>query len=108
MARARLCALSELPQGESRVFDVADFVLAAARSGNRVFVLEDRCSHDDGEFEQGRVIESEDRVEIECPRHGGRFDMASGAATRMPAIAPIESFTATIEDDQVWVELPEE
>lgn len=108
MARARLCALDDLPQGESRVFEVADFVLAAARSGDRVFVLEDRCSHDDGEFEGGRVIETDDQVQLECPRHGGRFDMATGKATRMPSIAPIESFPATVEDGQVWVELPED
>ena len=36
-----------------------------------------------------------------------RFDMSNGNATRMPAVAPIETFTARVEDDAVIVDLPE-
>jgi 3-phenylpropionate/trans-cinnamate dioxygenase ferredoxin subunit len=90
------------------VFEVGEFRLAAARSGSHVFVLEDRCSHDDGELGQGTVFGMTDEGgEIECPRHGARFDIASGRATRMPAIAPIETFAAKVEGEEVWVELPD-
>jgi len=117
MAVEKLCALADLPEGEAKVFEVSDFRLAAARSGTAVFVVEDRCSHDDGELGEGSVLCANGAgkgptvelrtVEIQCPRHGGRFDMASGAATRMPAIAPIEVFAAHIEGDDVFVDLPE-
>jgi len=107
MTTERLCNLADLPEGEARVFDVSDFRLAAARSGSAVFVVEDRCSHDDGELGAGSVNCADGVVEIQCPRHGARFDMATGAATRMPAIAPIEVFAARIEGDAVFVDLPE-
>ena len=107
MATEKLCALADLPEGAARVFEVGDFRLAAARSGDAVFVVEDRCSHDDGELGEGLVTCSDSAVEIECPRHGARFDMSSGAATRMPAVAPIEVFTAKVEGDDVYVDLPE-
>ncbi len=114
MAVEKLCALADLPEGEAKVFEVSDFRLAAARSGTAVFVVEDRCSHDDGELGEGSVLCANGAgagegptVEIQCPRHGGRFDMASGAATRMPAIAPIEVFAAHIEGDDVFVDVPE-
>jgi 3-phenylpropionate/trans-cinnamate dioxygenase ferredoxin subunit len=107
MATEKLCALADLPEGAARVFEVSDFRLAAARSGDAVFVVEDRCSHDDGELGEGVVTCSDGRVEIECPRHGARFDMASGAPTRMPAVAPIEVFPARIEGADVYVDLPE-
>ena len=103
MATERLCALSDLPEGQVRVFEVADLRLAAARSGTAVFVVEDRCSHDDGELGEGSLH----GTEIECPRHGARFDMANGRATRMPAVAAIEIFAARVEGDAVIVELPE-
>jgi 3-phenylpropionate/trans-cinnamate dioxygenase ferredoxin subunit len=107
MATMKLCTLADLPEGEAKVFDLADFRLAAARSGSAVFVVEDRCSHDDGELGEGSVLCADGVVEIQCPRHGARFDMATGAATRMPAIAPIEIFTARIEGDDIFVDLPE-
>jgi 3-phenylpropionate/trans-cinnamate dioxygenase ferredoxin subunit len=102
----RLCADADLPAGAARVFEVGDASLAAARSGTRVFVLENTCSHDDGPLGEGTLAGAAG-AEIECPRHGGRFDLATGKATRMPAVTPIRAFAAKVEDGGVWVELPE-
>ncbi len=99
----RLCALADLPEGGARVFEVDGLSLAAARSATKVFVVENRCSHDDGPLGAGRVV----GTEIECPRHGARFDLATGRPTRMPAVTPIETFTATIEGGDVFVDTPE-
>jgi 3-phenylpropionate/trans-cinnamate dioxygenase ferredoxin subunit len=108
MATERLCAVADLPEGAARVFEIDDFRLAAARSGTAIFVVEDRCSHDDGELGAGVVTCADDgTVEIECPRHGARFDMANGAQTRMPAVAPIEVFVARVEGADIFVDLPE-
>ena len=101
MTARKLCALADLPDGEARVFEVDGVELAAARSGTKVFVVENRCSHDDGPLGEGRLL----GAEIECPRHGARFDIESGRATRMPAIAPISTYRATVEGDAVFVEV---
>jgi 3-phenylpropionate/trans-cinnamate dioxygenase ferredoxin subunit len=101
--KRRLCSLAELTEGAAHVFEVDGTSLAAARSGAKVFVVENRCSHDDGPLGQGRLA----GTEIECPRHGARFDIATGRATRMPAISPIETFAATIDGDAVFVDMPE-
>ena len=100
--KRRLCSLAELPEGVARTFDVEGVSLAAARSATRVFVVENRCSHDDGPLGQGRVF----GTDIECPRHGARFDLATGRATRMPAVAPIHAYAAVIEGADVFVEMP--
>jgi len=84
--KRRLCSLAELPAG-----------------GARVFVVENRCSHDDGPLGEGKLF----GLELECPRHGARFDVSTGRATRMPAVAPIETFPAAIEGADVFVEMPE-
>lgn len=106
MTWTRLCAAADLPEGAARVFTVGGATLAAARSGTAVFVLENRCSHDDGPLGEGRLA-NEGR-EIECPRHGARFDLATGRATRMPAVTPIEAFPAKVEGGDVLVDLPED
>lgn len=105
MTWTRLCGVADLPQGGARVFTVGGTTLAAARSGSAVFVLENRCSHDDGPLGEGRL--ANDGREIECPRHGARFDLATGRATRMPAVSAIEAFPAKVEGDDVLVDLPE-
>ena len=108
MTRHILCTVAELPEGRSRTFELnEDTSVVVARTGERVFALEDRCSHDDGAFDDGPVEIDGDRAEIECPRHGGRFDLTNGRATRMPAIAPIECFTAGVADGSVWIDVPE-
>ena len=41
--------------------------------------------------------------EIECPRHGARFDLRTGAALCPPAYESTAVFPIRIEDDAVWV-----
>jgi 3-phenylpropionate/trans-cinnamate dioxygenase ferredoxin subunit len=107
MTWTRLCRVEDLPPGAARTFEVGDVSLAAARSGEKVFVLENRCSHDDGTLGSGH-LSGADSGEIECPRHGGRFDLATGRATRMPAVTPIRTIAAKVEDGAVWADVPED
>jgi 3-phenylpropionate/trans-cinnamate dioxygenase ferredoxin subunit len=57
------------------------------------------CTHDGGALDQGEL----DGTEIECPRHGARFDVRSGAATQLPAFEPVETHAVRIEGDDILV-----
>ena len=46
-----------------------------------------------------------DGCEIECPRHGGRFDVRNGAAVALPAMEPVRSFPLHVRGDQIVVAL---
>ncbi len=111
MSRHVLCSVEDLPERVVRVFEIEeeDLRVAVARAGSTVFALEDRCSHDDGELGAGHLVAdgADGDPEIECPRHGGRFAMKTGRATRMPAVAPIEVIPAGVDDGNVWIEVPE-
>jgi len=39
---------------------------------------------------------------VECPRHGARFDVRTGAVTCPPAYEPIASFPVHEVDGQIW------
>ena len=98
-----------LAEGFVRSFLVDGFPLAMARVGGKVYAVEDRCSHDDGPLGRGRLVGAGGpSAEIECPRHGARFDLASGRATRMPAVSPIATYAARVEGADVLVDVPEE
>ena len=89
-----------VPEGSVRTFVVDGFPLALARSGGRMYAVEDRCSHDDGPLGEGAV----DGCEVICPRHGARFDLRDGRATRMPAATPILAVPVKEEAGKVFVD----
>ena len=98
--------LAELPEGQVREAKVGDDALALCRVGAReIYALENACSHDSAPLGVGRL----EGAEVRCPRHGARFDVRDGRALCMPAVAPIETFPARINDDgQIEVELEED
>jgi len=104
MGWARALKSAELPTGEARVCAVnGERIVLCRVDKGEVYAVEDSCSHDDGPLGEGTLV---DNV-IECPRHGARFDVRSGAALRMPAASPIETFRARIVDEWIEVELEE-
>ncbi len=58
--------------------------IAVASTLTATFALGDRCSHRGGPLSQGVVVGEC----IECPWHGSRFDLRSGAVRRGPASIP--------------------
>ncbi|UCE66064.1 MAG: non-heme iron oxygenase ferredoxin subunit [Candidatus Zixiibacteriota bacterium] len=97
----RVCPESELAEGEIRSFDIEGDTILLARYGDKIFALEDTCSHDGAELSNGDLINSQ----IQCSRHGGRFDLETGEATQMPAIVGIKSYYVEIKDGDIYVAL---
>ena len=56
------------------------FVVVAI--GDDLYALDDRCSHQDESLSEVGAVDGD---ELECCAHGARFDLASGAATGLPA-----------------------
>lgn len=90
---------TDVPPGTLRAFEVNGQALLIANWQGTFFATQDLCTHDHGTLSDGTLVEGQ----IECPRHGGRFDPATGAATQMPAMFPIKTFPVKIEGEQIWV-----
>ena len=41
--------------------------------------------------------------QLECPRHGARFDVRTGESKKMPAVAPIQTFTVIEKEEQLEI-----
>jgi 3-phenylpropionate/trans-cinnamate dioxygenase ferredoxin subunit len=96
--------LDELPEGGRLLLDVGDLAIAVFRIAGRTFAIDDVCTHDDGPLGEGEI----DGESIECPRHGARFDLATGKATGLPAVVDIASYPVRVVDGQIQVGLPPE
>ena len=94
--------MGELPVGHARAVQVGlDDLLVCRPEEGRVHVLEDVCSHDDAAIGDQELSEGC----VTCPRHGARFDVASGAVRRSPAPVGIATYPARIQDGWVEAEL---
>jgi 3-phenylpropionate/trans-cinnamate dioxygenase ferredoxin subunit len=97
--------VSELPPGRVRlVTGPEDQRIAVCNVDGEFYAIEDVCTHDGGSLDQGEL----DGVEIECPRHGARFDVRTGAATLMPAVMPVQTYPVRVEGDDLFVGLTPE
>src|SRR5260370_39562728 len=90
---------SDMPPERVAVFRVGDHEVAVCNVGGQFYAIDDLCTHDGGSLDQGEL----DEAEIECPRHGARFDVRTGGATQLPAFEPVETHAVRVEDDTVQV-----
>jgi nitrite reductase/ring-hydroxylating ferredoxin subunit len=102
MAWTRVIALAELPVGTARPVRIGlDDLLICRPTSDSVHVLEDVCSHDDAALGAQEIHEGC----VSCPRHGARFDIATGEVRRSPAPVGITTYPARIDGDWVVADL---
>lgn len=95
---------SEINSGEAKSYQIGDLKVVVCNVNGEYFAINDVCSHDDGELVSGngKLI---DACQLECPRHGARFDVKTGKATRMPAIAPIKTYNVNVLKDELEINI---
>ena len=98
MSWIRVAALSELLPGEHRIVWDGDVAIAVFNIDGALYAVEDVCTHDGGDLATGEL----QGHEIECPRHGARFDVRTGAVLCPPAYEPIAKFPVKIENDAIY------
>jgi 3-phenylpropionate/trans-cinnamate dioxygenase ferredoxin subunit len=74
------------------------------RIDDDVYVLDDRCSHEDFSLAEGEVDVQE--REIECARHGAMFRLKDGAPVSFPATRPVATYDVRNIAGQLEVVVP--
>jgi len=90
---------TEIAPGAVRVFSVAGQAVAIANAQGKFYAFADVCTHDNGPVAEGEL----DGCEIECPRHGARFNVVTGAALSMPAVVPLPVYDLKIDGDKITI-----
>ena len=75
--------------------------LALVRLADEFFVIDDTCTHGAASLSEGDIIDGD----IECPFHGGCFDIRTGAVTASPCIKALTVYPVKVEDGQVFAAL---
>lgn len=90
---------SELNPGERMIVQVGRTWVAVFNVDGQFYAIQDICTHDGGPLAEGRLF----GCEIECPRHGARFDLRDGRVTAPPALVPVPVYDVRIQDGQIQV-----
>ena len=101
MAFVKVAKLADVPEGTVRVRRVGDREIALCNVDGEIYAIDNVCTHDEGSLDQGEL----DGCEVECPRHGARFDVRNGKAVEGPAILPVDTFDVRVEGDSIEVGL---
>lgn len=95
--------IEDLPENTPVPFEVDDQAIVLIKIGDRVYAIEDLCSHMEYPLHDGTI---EDHI-ITCAYHGARFNIETGAVVSLPAFEPIKTFPVKIVDGNVLVNLDE-
>ena len=104
MSAVDIGQLSDFENGVPRQLRIAGRVLVVIRIDEDVYVLDDRCSHEDFSLAEGEV--DREAAEIECARHGAMFRLEDGEPTSLPATRPVAHYDVRNFDGRLEVELP--
>ncbi len=99
MARwERVAETDEVAEGGRKSVEVDETPALLLHLDGAYYCIEDVCTHDGQPLTDGPVAEGQ----ITCPRHGARFNLATGAPTCMPATEPVRTFAVALRDDGVY------
>jgi 3-phenylpropionate/trans-cinnamate dioxygenase ferredoxin subunit len=90
---------AELPPGGKKLVEIDGRAIAVFNVDGALYAIDDICTHDGGPLADGELI----GCEIECPRHGARFDVRTGKPLCMPAFEPVTIHSVELRGDDIYV-----
>jgi 3-phenylpropionate/trans-cinnamate dioxygenase ferredoxin component len=97
----KVASRAGLPPGGKALTEVDGRPIAVFNVDGHFYAIDDVCTHDGGPLAEGAL----DGFEIQCPRHGARFDVRSGKALCLPAFEPVTPHRIEVRGDDIYVAL---
>jgi len=91
---------SEIAPGTMRRVTAAGCDVLVCNVAGAFYAVEDVCTHDGEPLDGGDL----DGDRVICPRHGAAFDVTTGRALTLPAIAPLPTFDVRVDGDDIYVD----
>ncbi len=95
------CAAGDIDEEDLICWDYDGHVYAIYNTEKGFFASDGMCTHEQQSLEDGLVID----CVIECPLHGGRFDICTGKALSAPVETDLETYPTKVENGRVYVNI---
>lgn len=89
---------SDLGPGELMYVEVGSDPVVLVNMDGEFFALNDICTHQDASLSDGEIIGDE----LECPLHGGAFDIRTGLPASFPVVVPVETYEVRVDGDIIY------
>lgn len=104
MKLVKACELAEVNPGEMLAIENDELPpIAVYNVDGEIFATSNICTHAIAILTDG-YLEGE---EIECPLHGGAFNVKTGEATHFPCEEALKTFEVEIKDGAVFIKVEE-
>ena len=100
----KVANFQDIPLGGSKLVEVETVRVAIFNLDGAILAIEDVCTHDGGPLVEGTIVNG---CQVQCPRHGARFDIRTGAALSFPAFEPTNTYAVQLRDGEIWIERPQ-
>lgn len=95
-----VASVGDIESGKFVRVEVAKRPFIVARVDDRVYAVEDNCSHEDYPLSYGCL----DGARIKCSLHGSRFSLETGEPADEPADEPIRTYRVELAGGRVWLD----
>jgi len=99
MNELKICDLTDLEEAAPRRIEIEGKKLSIVLLNERIYALDDTCSHEDVSLSEGEV--DIDECALECWKHGSLFSLETGEALSLPATKSVKSYEVRIVDNDV-------
>jgi nitrite reductase/ring-hydroxylating ferredoxin subunit len=95
----KVAEVSEVPLGKTKIVKLSDGIeIFVVNVDGQFYALQNRCTHMRGSLGRGKLNGSI----IQCPLHGSKFDVTTGAVLSGPATQPEPTVELKIENSAIW------
>lgn len=94
----RVAAVSDIPNGEGRPFEIGDTEVAIFNVDGTFFAINNLCKHQGGPLGEGEL----DGKVVTCPWHDWTYDVTSGASPEDPDCS-VDKYEVKVEGEDILV-----
>jgi 3-phenylpropionate/trans-cinnamate dioxygenase ferredoxin subunit len=94
-----VASIDVIPNNSVKAFVVNGEKIAVFNLGGKFYAIADTCSHEEASLAEGEII----GTQVECPRHGARFDITTGRNLTLPAVVPVKKYEVKVEGGKIFV-----
>lgn len=94
-------SLNDLPTGTMKQVNLKGIPLAIYNVADKIYATTDICSHKQCLLTDGIFA----GTTVECPCHGGKFDVTTGAVKALPPTTPLKTYKTRINEQEIEVEI---
>ena len=93
---------TDVAPGEVKVVDAGGKSVCLGHCEDGTWgAIDNVCTHDGGVLGEGELED----CQVECPRHGARFELRTGHVTALPAVFPVNAYPVRVVDGEVQVDV---